>query len=105
MMKINIQTLGNGNSKLLNQFVMKKLQALYTDNKSITEADVKLKTSVGDASDNKVCEIYLKVGDRNIFAVQKGSSFEECSLKAIKKLQGHVKKLSEPGQTGISDAT
>jgi ribosome-associated translation inhibitor RaiA len=100
-MKINIQTLGNGNSKLLNQFVMKKLQALYTDNKSITEADVKLKTSVGDVSENKVCEIYLKIGDRNIFAIQKGSTFEECSTKAIKKLQVHVKKLSGPEQPGV----
>jgi hypothetical protein len=92
-MKINIQAPGNGNTKVLNQFITKKLNTLLLDNSAVSEADVRLKTAGGHFDDNKTCEIYLKVGAKNIFAIKKGSTFEECSSKAIRKLQEDVKKL------------
>jgi hypothetical protein len=92
-MKIDIQMNGGEKSKSLHQIVTRSLKALTEINESVTEADVKFKSLLGDAYADKVCEIYLKVGERNIFAIQKGRTFEKSAMKTIEKLQGHLEKM------------
>lgn len=84
-MKINIQSLATNESKLVIQKVSAKIKTFLKNHKEITEADIKLKNDI--TTGNKVSEIYLKMRDKNIFAIQTASSFELATDKTILKLQ------------------
>jgi hypothetical protein len=94
-MKINIQPPPTGGSKVLNDFVNKELTAFGKLAPGVSSAEVRLRQDKGYAGDNKICEIYLSMEEKNIFAVQKGRTYEESTTRAIEKLQRHLVNISK----------
>src|SRR5688572_18953025 len=94
--KITIRPPDYGSSKLLLTYVSKQLNTLGTVSDKVSAADVRLKHERSATSEDRVCEIYLKVGAKNIFAIQKSSSFEESTLRAVRKLSEQVRRLNAP---------
>jgi len=94
--KISIRPPDYGSSKLLLSYVNKQLNTLGTVSDKVSAADVRLKHERSATSEDRVCEIYLKVGAKNIFAIQKSSTFEESTLRAVNKLREHVRRMDTP---------
>src|SRR5687768_18516067 len=85
-MKITVRWPDYGSSKMLPGYVNTKLAGLAKLSTTATAVDVRLRHDSSGGLDDKVCEIYLKLQDKNIFTCQKGRSFEESTLKAVNKL-------------------
>jgi len=93
MIKLNIKTPGHADSRLLVRYLKKKLHEFSKEYKTVSEADVRL-IHGPDRESDKVCEIYLKMPGKNIFAIQKAASFESAVLKAIAKLQSQINNIT-----------
>jgi ribosome-associated translation inhibitor RaiA len=94
-MKISIQPPSSGASKALTDFINKELAALSNTSRSIYSADVRLRQDKAPVAQNKICEIYLGMVEKNIFAVQKGRTYEEAMQKALDKLRNHVANMKQ----------
>ncbi|MFL5764671.1 MAG: HPF/RaiA family ribosome-associated protein [Bacteroidia bacterium] len=92
-MEITIQPPPIGGSKGLSDYVNKELTAFAKLAPGASRVEVRLRQDKGYAGENKICEIYLSTAQKNIFAVQKGRTYEESTAKAIQKLQ---KQLGDP---------
>lgn len=101
-MKINIQTLGISESGPIVRQLNKNL-ALLSKNYpgSLTEADVKLRYDKNPVDGEMICEIYLKMSDRNIFVKQKGGSFESSVKKAILRLNKQIGDIVSGNSTDL----
>jgi len=93
-MKITIQPPLSGSSKQLNDYIVGELNTFSNANKGFTTVDVRLRQEKIFTADNKVCEIYLGMFQKNIFAVQKARTYEEAVLKSIEKLRRHLKNIA-----------
>lgn len=91
-MKLNIKTpmLGLQASSLI-RTTEKIFQEFSRDFIQISEADVRFIHGSTQVCD-KVCQIYLKLKDKNIFVVEQAVSFEASAVKAVKKLKSQIKK-------------
>lgn len=94
-MKLSIKMPAQGEPRSLETSVKKQLTDFSKNNSSVEEADVKLVYGA-DRDNDKVCEIYLKAAGKNIFAIQRASSFEASTGKAIAKLQGQLDQINKP---------
>jgi ribosome-associated translation inhibitor RaiA len=101
-MKISVRWPDYGSSKMLPAYVNTKLAGLGKLSVHATAVDVRLRHDANGGLEDKVCEIYLKLAEKNIFTCQKGRSFEESTLKAVNKLISQVTKAAEgnPGSAG-----
>ena len=95
---INIRPPETGGSRQLMQFISKQLYTLGDASVKVSAADVRLRNEYSATGESKVCEIYLKVGDKNIFVIQKGNSFEESTVKSVKKLQRQIQNGVGPAE-------
>jgi hypothetical protein len=93
-MKLNIKTPGHPEAKLLVVYVKKLLAQFSKDYQMVSEADVRF-IFASEYGKDRVCEIYLKTGDKNIFTIQKSRSFEESARKAIGKLQAQITNINQ----------
>lgn len=89
MSNINIQLPTHDETGWLGGIIKKQFNAFLKENVNIAEADRKLSHGP-DAISDKVCGIYLKTKSKNMFATQKGVSFEASFAKAVGKLQAYL---------------
>lgn len=93
MTKIIINLPPHNETRSLLQIIKKQLTDFFKKNALVTEVDVKLSHGSNITTD-KVCEIYLKTTEKNIFTIQKGASFEASVVKAINKLQNQLNNIN-----------
>jgi hypothetical protein len=93
-MKLNIKTPGQAESKVSIAYVKKLMTQFSKDHSMVSEADVRL-TFGSEHGKDRVCAIYLKTGGKNIFTIQKSSSFEESTRKAVAKLQTQINNINQ----------
>jgi ribosome-associated translation inhibitor RaiA len=93
-MKLNIKTPGQPESKVSVAYVKKLLNQFSKDHSTVSEADVRL-TFGSEHGNDRLCGIYLKIGEKNIFTIQKSSSFEQSARKAVAKLQTQINNINQ----------
>ncbi len=101
LMKINIQSSTPTLRKDQIQSVTKKIKTFVKDFKTIREVDVKLKQDI--STGGITSEIYLKMSDKNIFAIQGGRNFDVATDKSIVKLQNQLNKGVVTPESSTSD--
>jgi ribosome-associated translation inhibitor RaiA len=84
-MNLTIKILAIGEPKTLLSDTRKKLEQFFKMNQWVKEADVRLTYGHG-IDGNKVCELYLKTDDKNIFTIERAANFDEAVNKALKKM-------------------
>ena len=92
MAKISIKFPSGNEPRSLETTVKKQLSIFLKKNTRVAEADVKLVYGTNITSE-KICEIYLKTEDKNMFTIQTASSFESSLVKSIKKLQSQLNNI------------
>jgi hypothetical protein len=104
-MKLQIQAPITLESKLLIQNITRQIKAFTKNHKTISEVDIRLKHDI--TAGHKVSEVYLKMDDKNIFAIQSGRTFELATGKTIIKLQRQVSSAfpSAPDAEQANDPT
>jgi ribosome-associated translation inhibitor RaiA len=90
-MKISIHTSGIKGSRQLLEYLNRKVNEFSGQSKiGVTEAEVRLRFSKSLSLDDKVCEIYVKLPGKNIFASQTGRTFEDAARRALEKLTRQI---------------
>jgi ribosome-associated translation inhibitor RaiA len=85
-MKISIEKPTYGVTPMVIGYINEKIKALADLPGKPISADVKLRHSTGAPGEQCICDVFLKMKDRNIFATQKSSSFEESAGKVVRRL-------------------
>lgn len=94
MTKLSIRFLTGTEPRSLELYIKKQCSEFFKTNSEVKEADVKLSREF--TVDNfKVCEIYLKTNSKNIFTIQRSSSFEVSLTKALQKLNEQLTKIHD----------
>lgn len=75
------------------RYTQKLFQDFPKDHIQVSEAEVRFIHGSSQVSD-KICEIYLKLNDKNIFVVQQAVSFETSAVKAVNKLKLQLDKIA-----------
>lgn len=91
-------------SKKLSLYLNKEMNQFSKEFKEIKEADVRLKQDVGMGGADKICQVYLKTATKNVFAIDKGRTFEEALRKTLIKLRNQANKLTAPAQEDLTAA-
>jgi hypothetical protein len=91
-MKITVQRPSYGTTDMLIDYVKQKVLALADLAEKPLSAEVRLLHTSGNAGENRVCEVYLRMKERNLFARHKGGSFEESASEAVRRLLRQVRE-------------
>ena len=78
----------------LNDFLNKKLYELEQANPIITGV-VCLKLDKSEKSNNKICEIKIKIPGYNLYAKKQCVAFEEAIEQAVETLEYEISKLKK----------
>ena len=89
-MKITIQTPGVKARKDLLELVDLKMQKLGSINERLIEGRVCLKLSKSDITENKICEITIRVPGNELFIVKHAQSFPEAIRKGYEGIRRQV---------------
>ena len=93
-MKISIHTSGIKGSRHLLDHLNKKITEFSGSSKiPVSEAEIRLRFSKSFSLEDKVCEIYVKLTGKNIFAVQTGRTFEDAARRALEKLSKQINAI------------
>jgi len=91
-MKLSIKAPSHAEEKALIRSTEKVMRQFFKNHSSAQEADVRFLFGP-DRSGKKICEVYLKMKDRNIFVTQQADSFESSATKALEKLHYQVENV------------
>ncbi len=79
----------------LKSFISTRLNKLSVFHDDIQRADVFLKLSNNQETDNKITEIKLNIPGNDFFAKKQSKSFEESTDNAVEALRRQIKKKKE----------
>jgi len=92
-MKLQIHSVHFDADQKLLDFINKKVAKLETFFDRITSGEVYLRLEKGEHSrENKTVEIKLFIPNNNVFAKEKGTSFEAATDEAVEALKKQVSK-------------
>ena len=93
-MKVQVHSIHfDADIKLIN-FIQKKLDKLETFYDRMVDGEVFLRLN-NEGKENKTVDIMLRVPGNNVFAVEKGRSFEEATDLATDALRAQLTKFKD----------
>ena len=94
-MKLQTQTVHVDPAPELIDFIQRKVDKLETFYDRIIDGEVFLKMESGEAIEDKVVEIKINIPGNQLFAKERGESFEAAADTAVEALRRQLKKHKE----------
>lgn len=98
-MNTAIQSVHFDASAQLKEFIEKKLSKLDKFSDLIVNAEVILKVTKPEVSNNKEASIKLNIKSGELFASKTADSFEDAVMQNIEALEKQILKVKEKSQT------
>ena len=98
-MKVQVHSIHFDADRKLVEFIQRKIDKLETFYDRLVDGEVFLRLN-NEGIENKTVEIRLKVPGANLFAIEKGRSFEAAADQATTALRMQIKKFKTKLRNG-----
>ena len=87
-------------SKDLSEYIIAKVNKLEHLSERLIRSEVCLKLDKSSTADNKICEIKLLGPQKNLFASERSTTFEDAVTETIHALEKQLRKLKTKREKG-----